>query len=215
MYIRGNPDQSIMTTILAFDDTTGRIIVDSSPDTLLNQRLVNAPAVIFDTQVDGININFTAQELEHTTHEGLPAIAAPLPETIRRIQRREFYRVEIPVGEPASCTIPVVERGRPPRQAVVRMKDISVGGLALIDTDNELPHESGRIFRDVVLSLPEVGEATVNLDVLRTRSIVRPNKKEIIELACRFVEPSNATAALIQNYIGRLERRLNAKRRGY
>lgn len=215
MYMRGNPDQSIMTAILALDDATQRIIVDCSPDPELNARLVNAPAVIFDTQVNHVNIHFSADNLENCTYDGLPAISVPYPEALRRLQRREFYRVEVPVGEPASCTIPVVQPGKPPQRAVVKMKDISLGGLALLDHDSVLPHTSGVTHRDVRLTLPEVGEAKVDLSVVRVHTHVLPNKKEIVELACKFVELPNATTMLVQSYIGRLERRLNAKRRGF
>src|SRR5690606_6908140 len=127
MYVKGNPDLSIMTTVLAFDEETGRVIVDCSPDNDLNQRLLKADHVIFDTQIDRININFTASGLQACTHDNLPALSFPLPPAIRRVQRREFYRVDIPMGEPASCTIPIVEPGKAPRRAVVRMKDISAG----------------------------------------------------------------------------------------
>jgi len=215
MYLKGNPDQSIMTTILAFDDTTNRLIVDCSPDPDLNQRFIRAETVVFETQIDRININFSAQDLQAHTHDSLPALSLPLPEAVRRVQRREYYRVDIPMGEPATCTVPVVEPGKAPRRAIVKMKDISAGGLALLDADNQLPHESGITFNDVRLTLPEVGEATVDLDVLRVHTTVLPNKKEIVELACKFVGLSNATSMLVQGYIGRLERRLNAKRRGY
>jgi c-di-GMP-binding flagellar brake protein YcgR len=215
MYVKGNPDLSIMTTVLAFDEETGRVIVDCSPDNDLNQRLLKADHVIFDTQIDRININFTASGLQACTHDNLPALSFPLPPAIRRVQRREFYRVDIPMGEPASCTIPIVEPGKAPRRAVVRMKDISAGGVALLDPENQLPHESGVTLNDVRITLPEVGEVTVDLVVLRVHTVVLPNKKEIIELACKFGEISNASLMLIQGYIGRLERRLNAKRRGF
>jgi len=215
MYMRGNPDQSIMTTILALDDENQRFIVDCSSDAELNARLVASPAVVFDTQVDHVNIHFVGDNLESCMHDGLPALSVPYPKTLRRLQRREFYRVDIPVGEPLSCTIPVTEPGKPPRRAVVRMKDISLGGVALLDTEGQLPHQSGITFKDAVLSLPETGEVTVDLVVLRVHTEILPNKKEVVEFGCRFDGISKADSMLVQHYIGRLERRLNAKRRGF
>lgn len=215
MYARGNPDQSIMTTILELDDSSGRVIVDNSPDEDLNTRLTRAPSIIFDTQVDHVNIHFSGGNLERTTYEDAPALSLPYPTSLRRIQRREYYRVEIPLGEPISCTVPYVEPGKPLRHVGVRVKDLSAGGLALIDTDAQLPHKAGITFDGVVLTLPETGEATVNLTVLRVHAHELPNKKEVVELGCKFVDLSRADATLIQHYIGRLERRLNAKRRGF
>lgn len=215
MYMRGNPDQSIMTTILALDDEAQRVIVDCSPDADLNARLTTAPSVVFDTQVNHVNIHFVGENLESCTHDGLPALSMPYPKALRRLQRREFYRVDIPVGEPVSCTIPIVEPGKAPRRVVVRMKDISVGGVALLDIDDQLPHQNGITFRDALLTLPETGEVTVDLVVLRVHTEILPNKKEVVELGCRFEGISRADSTLVQHYIGRLERRLNAKRRGF
>lgn len=215
MYIKGDTDQSIMTAILAFDDVSNHVIVDCSADAELNQRLINAHTVMFETQVDRIHVSFAAKELQNCTHDGLPAFSFALPESMRRVQRREYYRVDIPMGEPATCTITVVEPRQAPRRAVVKIKDISAGGLALVDSDNVLPHQSGVTFNNAQLTLPEVGEVAVDIDVLRVHTTVLPNKKELVELACKFVDISNPSSMLVQGYIGRLERRLNAKRRGY
>lgn len=215
MYSRGNPDQSIMTTVLDLDDETQQLIVDCSPNQELNASLVRSPIVVFDTQVDQVSVQFNGENLTDTTHDGLPAIALPYPRAVRRVQRREFYRVDIPMGEPLTCVVPYVEPGKPLRRTDIRVKDLSIGGLALVDADFQLPHQAGMTFNNVLLRLPETGELTVNLVVLRVHTTVLPNKKELVELGCRFEGLSNADANLIQNYIGRLERRLNAKRRGF
>src|SRR5690606_41933250 len=69
MYARGNPEQSIMTTILDLDDSLGRVIVDISPDEELNNRLTRAQSTIFDTQVDHVNIHFSGDNLERRSEE--------------------------------------------------------------------------------------------------------------------------------------------------
>ena len=215
MYLRNDVDQSIMTTILSIDDENRRVMVDSSSDTAFNARLANAREVMFDTQVDQVSISFVATQLENITYDGLPSIAFPFPSALRRVQRREYYRVDVPLAEPASCTITITDSKRSPLRAVVRIHDLSVGGLALIDTQNELPHESGITLRGARLTLPEVGEVTVDLEVLRVHKVELPNKKEMYELGCKFVGLAGSSAQLIQNYIGRLERRLIAKSRGF
>lgn len=215
MYVKGNPQQSIMTTLLAVDTDKNRVIVDCSPEPELNARLLQADEVVFDTQLDQVTIHFVGKGLQSVSHDGLPALSFPIPDSLRRVQRREYFRVEIPVGEPASCSIPLSEPGKAPTRVEVKMKDISAGGVALLDSDNLLPHSSGVRFGNAVLTLPEVGDVPVDLEVLRVHTIVLPSKKEIVELGCRFVDLPNAASLQVQNYIGRLERRLNAKRRGF
>lgn len=215
MYVEDDPEHSIMTTVLYVDTDAERVIVDCSPEPELNQRLIEANTVAFDTQLDQVSIQFVGRQLEAATYGGLPALAFPYPETIRRVQRREFYRVEIPVSEPASCTLVLATPGKSVRRVVVKMKDISAGGLALLDMDNVLPREAGVRLDRAVLTLPEVGDVTVDLEILRVHTIVLANKKQIVELGCQFIDPPNAASLLVQNYIGRLERRLNARRQGF
>ena len=215
MYLRSNVDQSIMTTILFIDDENQRVVVDCSADASLNARLTNASEVHFDTQVDQVSISFVAEQLQDSHYDGLPAISFPFPRAVRRVQRREYYRVDVPLAEPASCTITLAESQRSPLRAVVKIRDLSIGGLALVDSQNQLPHDSGITFRGVSLTLPEVGDVTVDLEVLRVHTVELPNKKEVHELGCKFVGLSGGSAQLIQNYIGRLERRLIAKSRGF
>ena len=190
MYISGNPDQSLITTILALDDSEQRVIVDCSKDTDFNERLTHARAVVFDTQLDQIHVHFVAQNIRQATYADLPALSFPFPDSVRRVQRREFYRVEIPMGEPATCVVTLANPGKSPRKVNVRMRDISAGGIALLDPDNVLPHEPGSTLKDAQLTFPEVGEVTVDLEVLRIHTTVLPNKKEIVELACKFARPS-------------------------
>lgn len=215
MYAHGQSHQSILTTILDLDDERKRVVVDCAPDTELNARLLQAKQIQFDTQIHQVSIEFSTEELTQAQHDGLPALSFPFPQSLRRLQRREYYRVEIPVGEPISCTIPIQEAGKPPRKVFTRLKNISAGGLALLDTDNMLPHQSGITFKGARLSLPEVGEAVIDLEVLRVHTVELPNKKKIVELGCQFVDIPNSTSLLIQSYIGRLERRLSAKKRGF
>ena len=215
MYISGNPDQSLITTILALDDSEQRVMVDCSQDADFNDRLTHARAVVFDTQLDQIHVHFMAHGFQQTTYADLPALSFPFPSSVRRIQRREFYRVEIPMGEPATCVITLADPGKSPRRIRLKLRDISAGGVALLDPENLLPHEAGSTLKNVQLTLPEVGEVTVDLEVLRVHTNVLPSKKEIVELACKFVKPSNASTLIIQSYISRLERRMIAKRRGF
>lgn len=217
MYIRGNSEQSIMTTVLELDDDAQRLIVDCSSDAALNTRLAQASAIQFDTQLDQVSIHFSGENLELIDYEAQPAFSVPYPASLRRVQRREFYRVDIPLGEPLTCTIPITEPGKPPRRIQARLKDLSAGGVALLelDTASKLPHQTGITFKNVTLTLPETGEVTVDLVVLRVHTQVLPNKKELIELGCKFENISKTDSTLIQHYIGRLERRLNAKRHGF
>lgn len=214
MYAAQTPDLSVMTTILGFDDGWSRVYVEPATDNNTNARLQQAAPIEFETQVNQASVSFSTGRLALSEYAGGQAFSFPMPASLIRIQRREFFRVQIPAGEPINCMVPILEPGKAPRRAFAKVKDISAGGVALLDVDNTLPHESGITLKDARLNLPELGPAVVDLAVVRV-SFREIDRRRVAELGCQFIDPPTSSSVLIQSYIGRLERRMNAKMRGY
>src|SRR5690606_29735085 len=102
MHLKGRA-VAIVTTILDVDAANHRLTVDVSSDPDFNERIISAQEVTFDTMLDKIHIQFSTSNITHCQHDNLPALSMPMPQTLSRIQRREYYRVDIPVTNPASC----------------------------------------------------------------------------------------------------------------
>lgn len=214
MFAAQNPTLSVMTTILGFDEDWSNVYVEASSDDSTNERLQQAVVIEFETQVNQASVSFTTGRVALCEYAGGPAFRFPLPASITRVQRREFFRVQIPAGEPINCMIPIVEKGQAPRRAFAKVKDISAGGVALLDVDNMLPHEPGITFREARLNLPELGPAVVDLAVVRV-NYRELDRRRVAELGCQFIDPSSSSSVLIQSYISRLERRMIARMRGF
>lgn len=146
--------------------------------------------------------------------DGRPALRALFPDSINRIQRREYYRVEIPVSNRAICTIPTPEN-KETKQVSLEIKDISVGGISVLDNNRALDNTLHTLFRACKLDLPEAGTVVTDLQIVRSQDETLANGKPSRSLGLAFINLSNPMNFIIQQYIGKLERKLNAKRRGF
>lgn len=211
MHIKGS-DSSIVTTILDLDPESNSILVDIANDGEFNRRVQEAKAVLFDAMVDGVKVQFESSNITSSTHEKLPALRVPLPETLLRIQRRESYRVEVPMSMQTTCLFRL-PNGKP--GPVLRIRDISAGGFSAIDPDNDINSEIGTFFDGCELNLPEVGQVPVALRLVRITEETLPNGKKQHILGIKFFDISRPSQFKVQQFITVLERKQNARRRGF
>lgn len=209
MLVQGQSDVCV-TTILAVDGERDMVILDRSINNEQNRRLLAAEHIGFETSLDKIRIMFSSESVSECTYEGLPALRMAVPETLIRLQRREFYRMNTPVGNPVRVTIPLQgENGM--INAPFPLSDISGGGIAIMDNKLMLGESIGREYRDCRIDLPEIGIITTTLQIRNSLDMTLLNNKLNRRLGCQFIDLSRGTLAQVQRYITRLERERNAR----
>ena len=205
---------AIVTTILDVDADNGVFIVDNSAEEDFNRRVVNADKVLFETTLDKVRIEFSVGKMDSCMQDGRPALRASLPDSVNRIQRREYYRVEIPVSNRAICTV-ATPGSKAGKQVSLDIKDISAGGISVLDNDRVLNNTLHTVFRACKLDLPEAGTVITDLQIVRSQDDTLANGRPSRSLGFAFINLSNPMNFIVQQYIGKLERKLNAKRRGF
>lgn len=205
---------STVTSILEVDETDDTVIVDCSPSAVTNQRFLEADEISFETVLDNIRILFSASQIESCIFEERPALSIALPESVIRLQRRDFYRVLTPVASPVKCTIQVPgEAAGATIAAVVPLYNVSAGGIAITDEKQLIKPEIGSIYKNCRIDLPG-GAITVTLRLKNVQEIKLSNGKEIRRLGFMFCDPPNSVVAAMQRYITKLERERNARSTG-
>lgn len=205
---------SVVTSILEVDDDNGIVIIDCAPSASTNQRVLESEDIAFETVLENIRILFFTSHAESCTHDGRPALYIPIPESVIRLQRREYYRVSTPVSNPVRCSIPVPGAdGGPATAAVVPLHNVSGGGIAVVDEKKQIPNTIGTTFTKCRLDLPG-GAVEVTLRLMNSRDVTLNNGKNTRRLGFMFVDLPNATLAAIQRYITKLEREQNARATG-
>lgn len=204
-----HPHISVVTTLMDIDLDAEHLIIDCASHDAINQQFLEAGTADFETSIDQVKVQFSTDHITATYFEGKPALSIDLPEFIRRIQRREFFRVPVPVSNPATCALML---SHPP--IVFDLYDISVGGVALLDKNRQVNFRLGMLLHDCTLHLPDVGTITVTLQITRERELLLPSGTPIRHIGAAFVGLQGVAENQVQTYTTRLERQLIAKERG-
>ena len=209
MLVHGQSDVCV-TTILDVDAERDLVILDRPVDTGQSRRMAAADAISFETSLDKIRILFASNGLQEVSYGGTPALSMAIPETLIRLQRREYYRMNTPVSNPVRVTIPVVtEQGT--TSAPFPLADISCGGIAIMDNKLVLGDTIGKNYPGCRIDLPEIGIVTATLQIRNSLDMTLLNNKLNRRLGCQFVDLPRGMLAHVQRYITRLERERNAR----
>jgi c-di-GMP-binding flagellar brake protein YcgR len=209
MLAHGEADVSV-TSVLEVDGDSGTVLLDPTISAEQNGRILAAGQISFETSLDKIRILFGASSLTPATFHGSPAFRMSLPDSLIRLQRREYYRMPTPVSNPVRAVftlLPELGGG----SGAFPLADISVGGIAILDNRLVLGDTIGSKYLDVKIELPEVGTVTTNLQVRNSIEMTLLNSKTNRRLGCEFIDISRGNLAAVQKYITKLERERNAR----
>ncbi|MGZ3158406.1 MAG: flagellar brake protein [Burkholderiaceae bacterium] len=207
--------EAIVTSILAVDEASNTVIIDSAPSEELNQRIISNDNISFETVLDHIRILFFSPRAEICKFESLPALRIPLPSNLIRLQRREYYRVPVPLSMGVRCEIQIPdELGTEMETITLTLQNVSGGGIAIIDDKKRLNNTPGFIYKDCRITLPGNTVVVTSLEVKNSQDLTLPNGKVSRRIGCLFYELSKPMLAAIQRFITKLEREQNAKATG-
>jgi flagellar brake protein len=197
----------IVTAILAVNADSQSIIIDSGSNASLNERLLRLQQLSIVSSQDGVKVEFEVDRVEAASFEGRLAFRIPFPESLIKLQRREFYRLPAPVLNPLKCQIPTAGGG----MAETVVGDISLGGVSLMGEHAGLDLQLGTIYENCRILLPELGVIQTKLMVRNSFPMTLRNGVIIKRTGCAFLELPSPQQAMIQRYIIRLERDRRAK----
>lgn len=202
---------SVITSMLDVDDAANRVVIDCAPSKLVNDRILASQDIEFETVLENIRILFSASHIESYMHDNRPALSIEIPQSMVRLQRREYYRVSIPANTLVRCTIPLPsDSGNSVAPAVLPVYNVSGGGIAVVDEKKQFPAGIGTVFEKCRIDIPG-SPIDVSLQLMNVHDITLTNGKNTRRLGFMFAKMSNAAASAVHRYITRLERERNAR----
>lgn len=206
---------SVVTSILDVDEANSVLIIDCAPSATTNQRVLESSDISFETLLENIRILFYASHAESCTFNDRPALQIPIPDSMIRLQRREFFRVRTPVITPVRCSflIPSDVPGTPPVSAAVPLHNISGGGIAITDEKELIAPHIGKLHKDCRIELP-TGAVVVSLEIRNSYSLKLGNGKTVRRIGMMFIDPPKASMVAIERYITKLQREQNTRDAG-
>lgn len=207
--------ETIVTSILEVDEDSNSVLIDVAPGQMQNQRIADSENLSFETVLERIRILFFAHHVERTDYNDLPAFRMDIPDSLIRLQRREYYRVPTPLSNPVRCTFPCPGTTARPlsKPATLALKNISNGGIAVIDDLKLLDDTPGAVYENCRIDFPG-SPVTVSIEIRNSQEVPLANGKIVRRIGCQFKNLSNQNLSLIQRYILKLEREQNARTTG-
>ncbi|ANI29504.1 flagellar brake protein [Yersinia entomophaga] len=205
-----------ISRILEVHPDANQFIFDFGSVERENLLAQDSEQLTFIAEPAGAKIEFSCTTQTEITYFGLPAFSSPIPDSLYFIQRREYFRINIPQWPPFYCT------GKFPNGTAFKhtLTDISLGGVGMFSNkDSELPLEGCEILRGSLLDLGEFGSFDLDLQFIRAvDKKVISNKGETVtmtRLSFKFPKLSPMQEKGLQRAIFELEKQQSFKSRKF
>lgn len=190
-------ERSMLSTVVDVLSDKNLLVLDYGGNEEINQKLLEHNRAVVKTDYDGIQAQFTVTDIRKARLQGKPSFACPLPESVLWVQRREYYRVRIPLSEVVTCELIHGDNNRTEYPVL----DISSGGVALFDINDELELEPGNVFHNCKLTLGDHSTTFINLEV-RNHILKNPNDpSEGTRCGCAFQNLTGEFEMAVQKFI--------------
>jgi c-di-GMP-binding flagellar brake protein YcgR len=199
----GGENEFILSTLLAVDDMG--MWLEKSPNDSANHRVTSSQKLIFVSSHLQIKVQFNATQTSNKMYQGSPAFYLPLPKSLYRLQRREFYRLATPVLNPLRC---IINRGalhnKHPHELIIM--DVSCGGVGLVCTEADTELVIGKTYPDCQIELPSFG--TITGTIIVRNLVLLPPKRGVTQkrAGCEFKNLDSASITLLQRYVSNMQR---------
>lgn len=205
----------LLTSLVDVEADRGTLVFDLGSDNEMNSRALKADRLLFTTSLDKVKVQFSLKGLEQAQHGGRPAFRGRIPETVLRLQRREYYRLSTPIANPIRCRFNMRNSEGETTPFDIPLLDISGGGVGLM-VDPELKDlftvDTG--FSDCRMDLPEEGLLVCNLIVRNAFDVTTKTGNRHLRVGCEFEDLPGTRLTMIQRYITRIERERKARMSG-
>jgi len=193
---------SVLSSVLEVDSEDDTIYLDISPDDRINDRIVASKQVTFFTN-GGVEIRWNTSNLQKVTLTDGDAFFMPIPKSIERIQRREYFRLNTPQGSKALfCKIQTDKE-----VFNAPLADMSVGGIGL-SIKGEPPSiiSQGAVLEKCSIDFPGVGIIPLSLKVFGLWPTSKTKSGEqMYHVGLEFVKLTGKASSVVQRYMVQLE----------
>lgn len=198
---------SILTILLDVDEENGLIYFDWGGSEETNGRFLKCQRCFFVASPQGVRNQFVAGTPQEVTYEGHRAFALPLPGKYLRLQRREFFRMVLPMTRRPPCRI---QLGSPEVEHELSVIDIGLGGVALEAQVPTLPLTIGQVIPQAVIDLNGPQVMRFDLEVRYLGQVARGIRQAAF-VGCKFRRVSAGQEQELQKFITQIQREERAK----
>lgn len=199
--------ETMLTVLLDVNEEDSTLIFDWGGSATINRKLMESKRAIFVASPQGVRNQFVTQRVWETTYKKRPAFATKIPDEYVRLQRREFFRLLLPMMQRPPCRF---ETGDPAKAWEFSVVDIGLGGLGMEIAAASVPFGLGQTITRAEIMLGKTAKLTVDLEIRFVGNVSRGNR-QLCRLGCHFVKVSQAQENELQRFITQVQREERAK----
>lgn len=196
-----NGNEFFLTAVIDVLRDKNILVLDITHDSALNKKITEADHLVFKTKHLGISAQFNTSSVQTAKFQGEQHLACEIPEDLLWVQRREDYRVHIPMNNNAVCQIKNSEG----TIEEYRIIDVSGNGLAIADENFALNYEAGDQLTDVNLIFEEDLSCTTNLVIQNKLPLNFSSPAAGQRLGCQFVLLQPAFSTNLHRFINTID----------
>ena len=201
----------LLTSLLEISDDGRTLLFDYGSNMDMNRKLLQTDKINCVSTKEKVKIQFTLMGVDPARHDGRDAFLGDVPDSLIRLQRREYYRLSTPMANPIKANIPLPQDDGSIKPLQLVVVDISGGGVGLNVPPGNLSIKTDTLFSGVTIALPNVGMVTAEMRVRNVYDVTMPNGKVHQRAGCQFLNLPGPMMTLIQRYIIQIERERKAK----
>lgn len=204
-----------LTAIVAVDTENRLISIDPPQAEALRLASLSARQITLVANLDHVKMQLRLPALRETLIDDRKSLSASIPDTLLRLQRREFFRLEPPITQPIHCGVAIENDQDAVKTLDLKASDISGGGIC-VNAPTEMANDfkPNTLFRNCRLDIPGEGVLLVNLRVRKSVEFSAHNGQHQLRVGCEFVSLPGTRLAMIERYITRIERERKARDSG-
>lgn len=203
-YIDGGP-MTFVTTVLDLTHDGEGVILDSSREENIMARIERGSSLVCSGVMDGVRLEFEVADPAGFPYDGFEAIRADLPEMLLRLQRRESFRMPIPLSNELACKLHFPDEDEHILTKAVRVLDLSAEGIGVLLADEALPLKAGQTLTSSMF-IPDVGDVHLELQLRNTFQLNTRSGKVTMRAGFKMLDPSPRIMNAIQRFLFKIER---------
>lgn len=193
---------SYTTTIWSLDEQRNTIMLNVDKDAVQLNSLIKANEATAVAYLDAVKLQFDLRAFIIVHGESRSTLQCEWPSRLYRIQRRSSFRVRPLVNHSPTANFlsPTTEK-----MCSLRILDVSLGGVALLCKEDQIPVAPGAIVEKVELALDS--DTQIQLD-LRLHHITDVGANDqTVRLGCEFLNLSPVDARDLQRFVDQTQKR--------
>lgn len=208
-------DSFLLSSMIGLTAENRKFILDVGSNEEMNRKALHADKLIFTAVLDKVKVQFSLPKLSATQSEGRPAFLGNVPDTVLRLQRREYFRLATPIASPLMLAVTVRRSDGSAHSMDVPLLDLSGGGVGLLASPEQAQFlHRGDTLHNCKLALPDEGVLVATLTVRNLNDVTTRTGAHFVHVGCEYIGLPAQRMIMLQRYITRVERERKARESG-